>query len=114
LTTNEPPDDSDAVFVQSIVLKCDARLAYLEDEISKSPDRKGFEEERLSLLAYRAQNRGILSPVRRIPPEILGDIFCWILPPVEHASHEAHNSPWLLTNISSRWRAICIGTPSLW
>ncbi|KAF7371095.1 F-box domain-containing protein [Mycena sanguinolenta] len=115
LTTNEPPEDSDTVFIQSIVSKCDARLAYLEDEISKSPDRREeLEEERLSLLAYRAQNRAILSPIRRIPPEILGDIFCWTLPPILDDSNLVGSSPWLSTHISSRWRTISIAMPALW
>ncbi|KAF7371099.1 F-box domain-containing protein [Mycena sanguinolenta] len=119
LTTNQPPEDSDTPFIQAVVSESDPRLAYLEAEIAKLQDQlKPLEEERLSLLTYRAQNRAILSPIRRIPPEILSDIFWWTLPPIEdarqNAPYEAHNIPWLLTHISSRWRAICIATPSLW
>ncbi|KAF7371093.1 F-box domain-containing protein [Mycena sanguinolenta] len=95
-----------------------AHLAYLEDKISNSTDRREeFEEERLSLLACRVQNRAILSPVRRIPTEILGDIFWWTLPSIrdlERSGFDFRNSPWLLTHISSRWRAISIATSSLW
>ncbi|KAJ6485566.1 hypothetical protein C8R45DRAFT_997036 [Mycena sanguinolenta] len=121
LTTNEPPEDSDVVFIQSVVSKADARLAYLEDEISKlRVQLKRFEEERQSLTVYRARNKAILSPVRRIPPEILGDIFWWTLPPIRDDSNLARsrfdfrNSPWLLTHISPRWRAISFATSSLW
>ncbi|KAJ6485564.1 hypothetical protein C8R45DRAFT_276122 [Mycena sanguinolenta] len=121
LTTNEPPEDSDAVFVQSVVSKTDPRLAYLENEISKIRDQlKQLEDEHHSLIIYRTRNKAILSPVRRIPTEILGGIFRWTLPPIRDDSNldrsrfDFRNSPWLLTHISTRWRAISIATPSLW
>ncbi|KAF7371091.1 F-box domain-containing protein [Mycena sanguinolenta] len=121
LTSNEPPEDTDTVFIQSVISECDGRLAYLEDEILKLQDQlKQLEEERQSLLLYRTQNIAILSPVRRIPTEILNDIFWWTLPPIRDDSNldrsrfDFRNSPWLLTHISPRWRAISIATPSLW
>ncbi|KAJ7607983.1 hypothetical protein FB45DRAFT_1067713 [Roridomyces roridus] len=59
-----------------------------------------------------------LSPVRSLPSEILGEIFAWTLPTVAEASDRTsfkfHHSPWNLTHVCSRWRAIAISTPSLW
>ncbi|KAF7371098.1 F-box domain-containing protein [Mycena sanguinolenta] len=48
------------------------------------------------------------------PPEILGDIFCWTLPPILDDSNLVDSSPWLSTHISSRWRTISIAMPALW
>ncbi|KAJ7498230.1 hypothetical protein B0H11DRAFT_1999113, partial [Mycena galericulata] len=61
-------------------------------------------------------NKGIVSPLRRMPPEVLGEIFSWTLPlPVETWScSRLDESPWVLTHICSRWRAISLATPSLW
>ncbi|KAJ7605587.1 hypothetical protein FB45DRAFT_373130 [Roridomyces roridus] len=60
----------------------------------------------------------IPSPVTRIPPEILGEIFLWSLPPVSEApvreDFDIDESPWVLTHVCSRWRAAAASTPALW
>ncbi|KAJ6530863.1 hypothetical protein DFH09DRAFT_1285013 [Mycena vulgaris] len=119
LTTNEPPEISDMPFVQSIVSKTGARLASLETEISRLRDQlKQLEEEQTLLSRYRAQNQAILSPLRRTPPEVLAEMFSWTLPSVrdvqERRRFHMTDSPWLLTHISRRWRAVAVSTPSLW
>ncbi|KAJ7483566.1 hypothetical protein FB451DRAFT_1364454 [Mycena latifolia] len=118
-TTNEPPGDSDLPFIHSVVSTAGARLAVLDKDISQLRDRlKQLEEEHASLLAYHTQNTAILSPLRRMPPEVLTEIFAWTLPSVAQALNRSNfdlaGSPWVLTHISSRWRAISISSPSLW
>jgi hypothetical protein len=53
-----------------------------------------------------------------MPPELLHEIFSWTLPSIKEAldmgRFEMGQTPWLLTQINSRWRAIVISTPSLW
>ncbi|KAJ7836417.1 hypothetical protein B0H13DRAFT_2678126, partial [Mycena leptocephala] len=109
VTGNEPPDSTDVALIERAVSNSDARLAFLDKEIprlvqlimsksgSYSTYRLAFqildpessilrdqmvkwEEERASLLDYRAQNKAVISPHRRIPPEILGEIFLLTLP----------------------------------
>ncbi|KAJ7114029.1 hypothetical protein C8R44DRAFT_549326, partial [Mycena epipterygia] len=102
------------LFIQSIVSTSGSRLAYLETEISRLQERlKELEEERASLASYRAEH-AILSPLRRIPPEVLGEIFVWTLPDALNAGRDLKDSPWLLTHISRRWRETVLSTPSLW
>jgi hypothetical protein len=56
--------------------KADARLVFLDAEISRLRGRlKQVEDERTDLATYRAQNNTVLSPLRRMPPEVLGEIF---------------------------------------
>ncbi|KAF7345454.1 ABC protein [Mycena venus] len=118
-TTNEPPEPSEIPFIQSVISKADARIACLDDEISRIQEKlKKLEEERASLSSYRMRNRSILSPLRRMPPEVLGEIFWWTLPSLasqlDRRGFDTTNSPWVLTQISSSWRAISIATSSLW
>ncbi|KAJ7780110.1 hypothetical protein DFH07DRAFT_463426 [Mycena maculata] len=116
LTTNEPPQGAEFPFIQSVILKTDAHLACLDEEILRLRDRlEQLEEERRVLSEYRAQNTGILSPLRRMPPEILSEIILWTVPtiPDARAGLDLENSPWALTHISSRWRAVSTSTPSL-
>ncbi|KAJ7623811.1 hypothetical protein FB45DRAFT_1089824 [Roridomyces roridus] len=55
--------------------------------------------------------------MRRMPPEILADIFSWTLPSMDvrpRGFPDMELSPWILTQVSTRWRDISVFTPSLW
>ncbi|KAF7366655.1 F-box domain-containing protein [Mycena sanguinolenta] len=118
LNTNEPPEDSESVFIRSVIAESSPRLKHLDNEISKLQEKlKQLEDERTALLSYRTRNTAILSPLRRMPPEVLAEIFSWTLPSVNDAlsiGSDTVQSPWLLTRINSRWRAVCLSTTSLW
>ncbi|KAJ7482177.1 hypothetical protein B0H11DRAFT_1666321, partial [Mycena galericulata] len=121
LNTNDPPLATELPFIQSIRAKTRTRLNFLDDEIARLWDRLGeLEGERTSLAKYHPQLTRILSPLRRMPPEILAEIFSWTLPSLPEAMHRSDNrftiqeSPWLLTHVSRRWRAVSISTPELW
>ncbi|KAJ6568418.1 hypothetical protein DFH09DRAFT_1363119 [Mycena vulgaris] len=120
LTTNEAPEGAELSFIRSIVSNADTRLVHLDNEISQLQDRlRQLEEERATLTNYRAENNAVLSPLRRMPPEVLCEIFSWTLPLLRAAMAAGHRgdvgkSPWVLTHISSRWRAVAVSTPSLW
>ncbi|KAJ7663990.1 hypothetical protein DFH06DRAFT_337725 [Mycena polygramma] len=119
LTSNQAPEESHLPFIRSAISKSDAPLARLDDEISKLRDTlKGLEEARTSLSSHRTQNKAILSAMRRMPPEMLGEIFLWTLPSSPDASallgSNMGASPWVLTMVSSSWRAVALADPSLW
>ncbi|KAJ6463881.1 hypothetical protein C8R45DRAFT_502323 [Mycena sanguinolenta] len=118
LDTNEPPEDSELMFIRSVVAETNTRLTRLDDEISTLQEKLAeLEDKRTALLSYRTRNTAILSPLRRIPPEVLAEIFSWTLPSLTDAlkiGSDTAQSPWLLARISSRWRAVCLSTTSLW
>jgi hypothetical protein len=67
--------------------------------------------DRWELHAFMKDHCAILSPVRRLFPELLSEVFLhclspWGQPPVQ--------SPWLLGQICSGWRAVALSTPRLW
>ncbi|KAJ6580756.1 hypothetical protein B0H19DRAFT_982308, partial [Mycena capillaripes] len=119
LNTNEAPEDAEIPFIQSVIWNTDSPLAHLDAEILKLQEKlMQLEEERTSLSGYIARNKAILSPIRRIPPEVLGEVFSWTLPSITDAlsrgRFDMEASPWVLTQICSRWRAISLSTSSLW
>ncbi|KAF7374703.1 hypothetical protein MSAN_00355400 [Mycena sanguinolenta] len=59
-------------------------------------------------------HRALLSPIRRIPPEVLGEIFVHCLPRDSFIQAAVDRCPLLLTQISSNWRSVALATPSLW
>ncbi|KAJ6471862.1 hypothetical protein C8R45DRAFT_874684 [Mycena sanguinolenta] len=118
LSTNEPPDDSDFEFIHSVISEADVRLACLNDEISNLQDKlKQLQDERESLSNYLTRNKAILSPLRRMPPELLGEIFSWTLPSMRETwTREGYvaDSPWVLSHTSGSWRVVSLSIPSLW
>ncbi|KAJ6471865.1 hypothetical protein C8R45DRAFT_936534 [Mycena sanguinolenta] len=118
LNTNEAPDDSDFEFIDSVISQAHARLACLDDKISKLQERLApLEDERASLLNYLTRNKAILSPLRRMPPELLGEIFSRTLSSMREIWSQTDltaDSPWVLSHTSSSWRAISLSIPSLW
>ncbi|KAJ7124356.1 hypothetical protein C8R44DRAFT_619933 [Mycena epipterygia] len=117
LHSNEAPGDSDSTIVRSMLSKARKRLAVVERELTRRRERmQALKEERASLSGYLTENNAILSPLRRILPEVLGEIFSWTLPSIHELRQEdsgVRDSPWVLTHISSRWRTVALSTPSL-
>ncbi|KAJ6484096.1 hypothetical protein C8R45DRAFT_1075370 [Mycena sanguinolenta] len=112
--TNEPPRDTELAVIRPIIEKSSARLASLDAEISRLTDRlRELKEERAVLAQYHAQNTSIASGMRRMPTEILGEIFLHSLPSIR-LLFAVQNSPWVLTHVCSRWRAVALSKPSLW
>jgi len=56
----------------------------------------------------------ILSPVRRLPPDVLHEIFFHCLPTHRNPIMESSESPVLLTRICSSWRVIALSSPRIW
>ncbi|KAF8211822.1 hypothetical protein K438DRAFT_1808022 [Mycena galopus ATCC 62051] len=118
LNSNEPPDDSDSTFIHSVVSDADARLARLDDEIAKIREHlHQLEEERASLSTFQTRNKAIISPLRRMPPELLSEIFSWTLPSIsESLEREEYmaEGPWTVSHTNTCWRVVSLSTPSLW
>jgi hypothetical protein len=56
----------------------------------------------------------ILSPVRRLPIDILREIFYHCLPTDRNPIMSATEAPMLLTRVSSLWRFIAFSSPRIW
>jgi hypothetical protein len=86
LNTNEPPENPERIFTNSVISNTEIRLVWLDDEIPKLREKvKQLEYERVSLLCYVMCNKAVLALLRRMPPEVLGEIFSWTLPTIADA-----------------------------
>jgi len=57
----------------------------------------------------------VLAPVRRIPQELICEIFSWTLPCTRKIGEwTVDQPPWYLGHVCSTWRAIAGAYPSLW
>ncbi|KAJ7758356.1 hypothetical protein B0H16DRAFT_650874 [Mycena metata] len=122
LKSNEPPLEIERPLIESVVSRLRDRLSSHDEKISRSGLRtrlKRRTEERESLATDLARNAVILSPLRRLPPEILFEIFSFTLPfdwevKARGSSLDVKESPWLLTRICSRWRTVALASSSFW
>ncbi|KAJ7623625.1 hypothetical protein FB45DRAFT_111411 [Roridomyces roridus] len=116
--TNEPPNAAELDFMRPLLSKIAARLTRLDSEMTQLKDQlQRLEAERRKLAEYHAQHAPVASPLRRVPPEILSEIFSWSLPAIDEVKWDASalkQSPWVLTRVSSLWRRTAISIPSLW
>ncbi|KAJ7623626.1 hypothetical protein FB45DRAFT_926270, partial [Roridomyces roridus] len=116
--TNEPPNAAELDFMRPFLSKIAARLTRFDNEITQLKDRlQRLETERGKLAEYHTQHAGIVSPLRRVPPEILAEIFSWTLPTIDEVEGDVSDlqqSPWVLTQVSSLWRRTAISIPWLW
>ncbi|KAJ3512087.1 hypothetical protein NLJ89_g3727 [Agrocybe chaxingu] len=90
-------------------------LKSLEGELDKiGKIWADLSRQHASLLAEVNTVREIIAPMRRVPTDILQEIFRHCLPTKYNAIMSAEHCPLLLTRVCRSWRNIALATPSLW
>ncbi|KAJ7443013.1 hypothetical protein FB451DRAFT_96141 [Mycena latifolia] len=115
LGTNYCPQDEEISEIQTLLTEPTLRLKRLDDEIAdlqKALDK--LAEERAGLSAFVDAHRALISPVRRLPLDIIQEIFVACLPAHRNCVMSAVEAPVLLGRICSSWRSISLSTPRLW
>ncbi|KAK7030532.1 F-box domain-containing protein [Favolaschia claudopus] len=119
LHSNEAPFDTELTDFRNVITKTGAPLTRLDDEIARTRRHlQDLQGRRAELWSFRERNRGVLSPLRRVPSEVLGEIFQWALPLPQEIRYrddfKISDSPWNLTHVCRRWRDVAISKASLW
>ena len=83
-------------------------LLQIDTEIQR------LEEERACVQKCIDVYNAILSPARRLLPDIIREIFYHCLPPGRNPTLSATEAPMLLTQVCSLWRAIALTSPRIW
>ncbi|KAJ7140918.1 hypothetical protein C8R44DRAFT_603871, partial [Mycena epipterygia] len=111
--TNYCPTDEEITEIQSLIIEPTLRLQRLDDEIAdlqKVIDK--LAEERASLGAYGEAHKALISPVRRLPLDVIQEIFVACIPTHRNCVMSAREAPVLLGHICSSWRETSLSTPS--
>jgi F-box-like len=91
-------------------------LIILEDEIARLEFiLDGLRTQRAQTIARVQSYRGALASHRKLPDEVLGEIFTCatpiiMLPPKDYW----REAPWNITHVCSKWRNIAFATPAIW
>ncbi|KAJ7629712.1 hypothetical protein DFH06DRAFT_1225229 [Mycena polygramma] len=113
LQSNVVPLDSDIPFIRNIVSGGQDRVDALNDQIHSLQDTLAqLICARDEAAEHVRQHRAVISPVRRVPPELLCEIFA--LAWHEDVEETARVPPWHLGHICRSWRDAALLTTSLW
>ncbi|KAJ6482301.1 hypothetical protein C8R47DRAFT_1049395 [Mycena vitilis] len=116
LESNSPPSDNEIPLVTGIMADTQRRMNALTARIiilKSSMDR--LISERDALAERSRQCAAVLSPIRRLPSELVCELFSWTLPCTRHvAGSTMQQASWRLGHISGTWREIALAFPSLW
>lgn len=115
LRTNDPPTSEEAAAVRMTMSGSLDKLQIVEQETARLQSRLAVLcREKKDLHAFVEGHKGLLSPVRRLVPEILQEIFYHCLPTAHNSVLSTKQSPLLLGQVCSQWRQIAYSTPKLW
>ncbi|KAJ7914591.1 hypothetical protein B0H13DRAFT_1611404 [Mycena leptocephala] len=104
--TDYAPFDSEVKWVKS-------HLIPHEFEVSRLDSLRDLSAQRGRTLQYIHFHKSLLSPVHRLPPDVLQEIF-----PASLLKHRnpvtSTKAPLILGRICSAWRTLTLLTPVLW
>ncbi|KAJ7608689.1 hypothetical protein FB45DRAFT_876959 [Roridomyces roridus] len=97
--------------------KCPPRVDCIQDKPGLQTRLDLNLDLEMLVLRVGGQGTDTTSPIGRIPPEILSEIFLWSLPerPFNRCNSDfLEDSPWVLTHVCSHWRTVSTATHALW
>ncbi|KAJ6622567.1 hypothetical protein B0H10DRAFT_1787781 [Mycena sp. CBHHK59/15] len=108
LNTNFVPSDPELEEIRSFLTNPLNELARLDAQIADMHARRKMLTEMID--AHKA----LLSPMRRVPHDVLQEIFISCLPTDHNSLMDAREAPMILGHICSGWRRLALSTPMLW
>lgn len=123
MRSNDPPRESELAEIREKAAAHTDRLSTLDTMISELQSAlRALKTERKWVSADLTRFNQVLHPVRRLPEDVLSEIFlACISEDILHQdvsedtdSLDVAGAPWVLLRISSRWRSVAISFPRLW
>ncbi|KAJ7765761.1 hypothetical protein B0H16DRAFT_1524297 [Mycena metata] len=108
LGTNYCPADDEISQIKAFLFDPSLRLKRIDEESAV------LQRERDFLATSIDAHKALITPVRRLPLDIIQEIFLACLPAHRNCVMSATEAPVLLGRICSLWRAISLNMPRLW
>lgn len=115
--TNHAPSSAELDQLKDLLVEPQHELESLQSEIScLQMLLDALQGEKNQVETYIEAHRTLMSPIRRIPSETLGEIFMYCLPSDTQpfSVRDMKQAPLLITTICRHWRRVSIDTPMLW
>lgn len=117
LGTNCAAPDIQRDEVRSLLVEPKAELEAVENDITTLQARLAdYERRKRELVSYVEDLDALLSPIRRMPPEIMSRIFefCGDIGARGPHAEPSKRAPLLLGSVCRSWRALSFAIPRLW
>ncbi|KAF8961822.1 hypothetical protein BDZ97DRAFT_1663569, partial [Flammula alnicola] len=115
LQNNEPLSEAITHEIMELLAEPSQELLETEAEIQRlEAQLEALKEKRLRLQTSIDAYAPILSPARRLPPDVLCEIFYHCLPTHRNPIMSASEAPVLLTRVCNSWRSIALSFPHIW
>ncbi|KAJ3569023.1 hypothetical protein NP233_g5329 [Leucocoprinus birnbaumii] len=115
LGTNYAPTPAETLLLRQELSASRKRVLNIEKETSQAQGRlSDLNRQRDAVEAELRGLQAILSPARRLIPEILQEIFTRCLPTDRNPVMSSKEGPLLLGRICQVWRGVAYSTPALW
>jgi hypothetical protein len=111
--TCQAPSASETKSLREVLLQAGSDLARLDSEMDQMQAAlEALRQKREALLKFTAEHDTILAPIRRLPLELLTDIFARCSPPL--TLWEEQGAPLLCAQVCAGWRKAAVATQRLW
>ncbi|KAF8201165.1 hypothetical protein K438DRAFT_1821502 [Mycena galopus ATCC 62051] len=115
LNTNYVPSDSEILLIRALLVDPADELARIDTRIEElEVALKQLKEQRASLKGPIHAHRALISPMRRVPDDVLVEIFLSCLPSEHNSLIDFAEAPLVLGRICRHWRSVAYSTPRLW
>ncbi|CAK5265963.1 unnamed protein product [Mycena citricolor] len=117
LSSNAPPSEADAASLHIVLAHLGKQLAGIDESIARLQlHLRELQKTRQGVLEDVKRVRTVLSPIRRLPPEILCDIFALCIPSETSTSFRGKHLkfPWVATRVCRSWRDAGAANAAFW
>ncbi|KAH9475184.1 hypothetical protein JR316_0012295 [Psilocybe cubensis] len=115
LTHNHAPAAEVVTSVKNLLVGPMKRLEEIQAEIERHERTlAALREEANTVTKSMEDYNTIISPVRRVPEDVLLAIFHECLPAHRNPVMSSSEAPMLLTHVCSTWRSLVLDSPTLW
>ncbi|TFK40354.1 hypothetical protein BDQ12DRAFT_680803 [Crucibulum laeve] len=90
-------------------------FTFFKSHKKRSRKLKRVKQEQATGMSSKKQLQSLLAPIRRLPPELLSEIFLHCVQPCDQfVKPSPKEAPMLLGQICASWRTLALSTPRLW
>ncbi|KAF5328683.1 hypothetical protein D9619_011698 [Psilocybe cf. subviscida] len=117
--TNRPPSDDEVAKIKLAITRAEGEIEHLCDlwvwnvELAER-EQKAVDSLRRQYEAFITKHQGLLSPVRRLPTEMLLLVFEQFRLENEGFALHHRRPPWILGQVCRWWRAASLSMAGLW
>lgn len=115
LRTNIFPSFAEAVAIRGTLLAVHSDISQLDHEIARlQTTLQRISVKREAFHKFASEHESFLSPIRRLPPELLAEVFMNRLPAELSPTRDENDNIMVLSHVCKHWRDVALTTPMLW